>query len=117
MILFQNNCFLFTSLYCPLLSSPFLNNKNNLRLGVVAHTCHLNYKGGRDQKGCGPASTKSEGEQISTNKLGWSHMPIISAMWKIEVGGLWSKSNPGHKLETLFEKQTKGKELNIWHNW
>jgi hypothetical protein len=31
----------------------------------------------------------------------WWHMPVVSAMQKVYIGGL----GPGHKCETLFEKQ------------
>jgi hypothetical protein len=37
----------------------------------------------------------------------WWYMPETSATWEVEVGGSQSKSDPGQKHETLFEKQGK----------
>jgi hypothetical protein len=36
--------------------------------------------------------------------LGWWCIPVIPAMWEVEVEGLRSKSSPGQNVRPLFEK-------------
>jgi hypothetical protein len=76
----------------------------------VAHTCNSSYSGGRDQEDHGSTSARQTQQQqkfnrtpFSTHKQDMVHTPAISAMWKVEIGGSWSRpAQP--KDETIVEK-------------
>jgi hypothetical protein len=46
----------------------------------------------------------------------WRLNPVIPALWKAYVGGLWSEASPGKKLETLSEKEKTLKKKGCRHD-